>query len=123
LNYLGTILHRLGLLKEELAAYDEAEEDYKYAIDMFDKILHYASKLSQVYNSKGRVLHRLGFLQAKLGDQKQAMQSWQAALADFSHSLEISPNNDDIRNLKTLLQTFLDRTPPSTTGSAPSFQI
>ncbi|WP_228060947.1 MULTISPECIES: tetratricopeptide repeat protein [unclassified Coleofasciculus] len=110
----GNALSRLGKLQENFSKYQEALQSYGQAIRAYNQAISQAPSLVQVRNNKGLVLHSLGFLQARLSLQmkllqnREARESWQAAVAEFSLSLEIVPGDEYIRNVRDLLQKFLD---------------
>jgi hypothetical protein len=76
--------------------------------------LYLAPDDTYIHKNKGLVLHMLGFLQARrslqvrLSENIEALESWQGAVAAFSCYLTIATGDEYIRNLRDLLQKFLD---------------
>ena len=80
------------------------------AIAAYNHALTLAPDYVQILNNKGTALFLLGLLQIDLSQPQETFKSWQAALAAFSRCLEISPNDEYIRNQRDeLLEEFLDK--------------
>ncbi|MBW4545855.1 MAG: hypothetical protein KME25_15620 [Symplocastrum torsivum CPER-KK1] len=114
LNNKGTVLAKLCILHTQLEQYPEALHSYEQALATYDHALYLAPDDTYIHKNKGLVLHRLGFLQARrslqvrLSENIEALKSWQGAVAAFSCYLTIVTGDEYIRNLRDLLQKFLD---------------
>jgi tetratricopeptide (TPR) repeat protein len=114
LNNKGTVLAKLCILHTKLEQYPEALQSYEQALATYDHALYLAPDDTYIHKNKGLVLHMLGFLQARrslqvrLSENIEALESWQGAVAAFSCYLTIATGDEYIRNLRDLLQKFLD---------------
>jgi tetratricopeptide (TPR) repeat protein len=113
LNNKGVALQRRGDLQAQLAQHNDALSSYSQAIAAYDSALTRAPDYIDALNNKGDALYKRYQVQvAGAGENEEAeagaLANLQAAVAHYSRSLEIAPNQAEVRQFRDSLQGLLD---------------
>ncbi len=73
----------------------------------FDDALRVAPDLAMAHTNKGIALVRLGELQAEMSNDTYSIDCLEKSLVEFSRSLEIAPNDGQVKALRDAVQERL----------------
>jgi tetratricopeptide (TPR) repeat protein len=109
INNKATTLRYLGdLFSNHLSTSHQALESYNNAVKLSSQAIQLSPRFKSAYHNKAISLSNLGFLQMQLSLHPAARLSLEAALGEYSHVLEIDPDDDYLRNHIANLQVFLN---------------
>ena len=109
INNKATTLRYLGdLFSNHLSTSHQALESYNNAVKLSSQAIQLSPRFKSAYLNKAISLTNLGVLQMQLSLHPAARLSLEAALGEYSHVLEIDPDDDYLRNHIAHLQVFLN---------------
>ena len=109
INNKATTLRYLGdLFSNHLSTSHQGLESYNNAVKLSSQAIQLSPRFKNAYLNKAISLKNLGVLQMQLSLHPAARLSLESALGEYSHVLEIDPDDDYLRNHITHLQVLLN---------------